>query len=171
MRNRVPAFTLIELLVVIGILGLLIGILMPSFQRMRQLALRVPCVKNLQNASIAMRMYLDNNDDIMPLAAQLPSAHLNDFPRIADLLAPYLSAPEALRCPADRETNYFARDGSSYEYMAILGGRKVSSSFLTRLWGEDRTPVMYDYEPFHGPPGEVGSSNYLFADGHVGALQ
>jgi prepilin-type processing-associated H-X9-DG protein len=29
---------------------------------------------------------------------------------------------------------------------------------------------MYDYEPFHGQAGESGSTNYLFADLHVGDL-
>lgn len=53
----------------------------------------------------------------------------------------------------------------------MLGGRQVSESFLTRRWGVDRTPVMYDYEPFHGPAGTVGAANYLFADGHVGDME
>jgi prepilin-type N-terminal cleavage/methylation domain-containing protein/prepilin-type processing-associated H-X9-DG protein len=171
MVQRRFAFTLIELLIVVGVLALLAGLLFPSLHRARVLAQRVYCRKNLQNVSVAMRMYLNDSNNVMPLAAQLPSAELNDLPRIADVLARYLSGPDTLRCPADTEKNYFASEGSSYEYASMLGGRKVGDSFLTRRWGEAKTPVMYDYEPFHGPPGELGSGNYLFVDGHVGSLE
>jgi prepilin-type N-terminal cleavage/methylation domain-containing protein len=170
MRRKRQAFTLVELLIVIAILALLVGILMPSLNKAKAMAKRTKCLTNLHGVAVGMRMYLDNNDEIMPVAAQMPSLNLTTDPRIADVLAPYLSNPEVLHCPADTEKNYFESEGSSYEYHSMLGGRKVSDSFLTRRFGERYVPVMHDYETFHGEPNTPGAMNYLFADDHVGDL-
>ncbi len=56
-------FTLIELLVVIAIIALLMGILMPSLQRVRKMARGIACTSNLRSLMIAWRMYADSNDD------------------------------------------------------------------------------------------------------------
>ena len=164
-------FTLIELLVAVAIIALLVGILYPALHQANEAAQRTQCAANLHGVGIAFRMYLNRSYDIMPIAAQMPSLGLNDDPRIADVLADYLSAPEVLRCPADTRKDYYASEGSSYEYHSSLGGQKVADSFLTKRWGEARTPVMNDYEPFHGKPGTHGAMNYLFADSHVGDLE
>jgi len=169
--GRTGGFTLIELLMVMAVISLLIGLLLPGLQRARALAMRAFCQKNLQNVAVAMRMYLDQSDEVMPSAAQLPSARLNDLPRIADVLKPHLGNQDNLKCPADTGRKYYLSEGSSYEYASIFGGRRVDQTFLTKRFGLSRTPVMYDYEPFHGPAGEVGSANYLFADGHAGWLE
>lgn len=168
---RKPGFTLIELLVVVAVLALLVGILVPSLTRARDLARRAGCASHLHGVGVGFRMYLNDSNDVMPIAAQMPSLALNDDPRIADVLASYLSAAESLFCPADPEQTFFLREGCSYEYHSNLGGREVSDSFLTKRWGEARTPVMNDYEPFHGEPGKPGAMNYLFADLHVGDLE
>lgn len=165
-------FTLIELLMVISIIGLLVGLIVPSVRRAMVLARRSYCLNNLHNCGVAMRMYLDGNQDMMPMACQLPSAHLNSLPSIADVLRPFMGgSTDSLRCPADTIKNYWQTEGSSYEYAQLLGGTVVGKDYLTQKWGETRVPVMYDYEPFHGPAGQLGSANFLFADGHVGDLQ
>jgi len=168
---RREAFTIIELLVVIAVIALLAGLILPVLSSVKESARRAKCGSNLHAVSVAMRLYLNQNDDYMPAAAQMPSLELNDLPRIADVLRPHLPGPEALRCPSDTENKYYISEGSSYAYRTMLSGRRVGDSFLTRRWGEAKTPVMHDYEPFHGQPGEPGSSNYLFADGHVGDLE
>ena len=56
-------FTLIELLVVIAIIAILMGILMPSLQRVRKIAQGIVCTSNLRTLMIAWRMYADSNDD------------------------------------------------------------------------------------------------------------
>ena len=165
MRNR-KGFTLLELLIVVAIIAILAGVLVPSLSRAKAIARRAVCRTNLHAVAVGMRMYLDENKDIMPVAAQMPSVNVND-PRIADVLKPYLANPETLKCPADIEKNYFIREGSSYEYQSMLGGREVRSRSL----GETNTPVMNDYEPFHGQPDTSGATNYLFADGRVGDLE
>lgn len=167
-KNR--GFTLIELLVVVAIIALLAGILYPALHQAKVAAERTQCAANLHAVGIAFRMYLDRNYEIMPIAAQMPSLALSGEPRIADVMLDYLPEARVLNCPADNDKDYYGSEGSSYEYHSMLGGKKVSDSFLTKRWGEHKTPVMNDYEPFHGQPGQPGAMNYLFADGHVGDL-
>ncbi len=169
--QRPRAFTLVELLIVIGIIGLLVGVLYPALSQAMVMARRTTCATNLHDAGAAMQLYLHEFNQVMPVAAQLPSAHLNEDPPIAKVLKPYLATPEVLRCPSDTERTYFRTEGSSYEYNSALGGCEVGQSFLSRRFGEDVTPVMYDYESFHGQDTKPGSRNYLFADGHVGDLE
>ncbi len=61
--RRQRAFTLIELLVVIAIIAVLMGILMPSLQRVKKIAQGIACTSNLRTLMIAWRMYADSNDD------------------------------------------------------------------------------------------------------------
>jgi prepilin-type N-terminal cleavage/methylation domain-containing protein/prepilin-type processing-associated H-X9-DG protein len=60
--NR-KAFTLIELLVVIAIIALLMGILMPALNRVRELGKRIVCSGNIRQMALAWNMYADDNDD------------------------------------------------------------------------------------------------------------
>lgn len=163
-------FSLVELLVVIAVLGLLMGILFPSLNRAAELGRRTHCIGNLHACAVGIRMYLNENDDVLPIAAAMPSLALNEEPGIADVLKPYITSPETLHCPSDKAIPYFQREGSSYEYHTLLGGQKVGKDWLTQRLGEDKRPVMNDYATFHGHPGTPGAMNYLFVDGSVGDL-
>ena len=92
-------FTLVELLVVMGIIALLAGLGLPALLHAKRVAYRASCASNLRGVGFAFRMYLQEHNDIMPVAASMPSLQLNDDPRIADVLSSYLESEEGLRCP------------------------------------------------------------------------
>jgi len=65
MRTK-RGFTLIELLVVIAIIALLLAILMPALQRVKQQARAVVCQSNLKQWGTIFAMYTDDNNGFFP---------------------------------------------------------------------------------------------------------
>jgi len=66
MRQHRRGFTLLELLTVIGILGLLVGILLPSLSAARAHAKANTCLSHLKGIGTAFAVYLTENNDILP---------------------------------------------------------------------------------------------------------
>jgi prepilin-type N-terminal cleavage/methylation domain-containing protein len=68
-RSKSGAFTLVELLVVIGIIAILIAILLPVLNKVKEQANRIKCAANLRQLGMSTLMYLDDNKQFYPLPA------------------------------------------------------------------------------------------------------
>ena len=187
------AFTLVELLVVIGVIALLMGILMPVLNKARAAVRSTSCRSNLHSLALAFRMYLDDNQNVMPPAAGFPELPWNpDNPNerlstklpIVKYMGPYLSVVRAelaetngnkcyakvLCCPSDRNEHYFRIQQSSYDYAERRGNKSMNSAAFTKRAPERDVEIMWDYEAFHGKAGVKGAVNYLYSDCHIGNL-
>jgi len=182
------AFTLVELLVVIAIIAVLIAVLLPVITAAQRRSAQTSCRSNLRQIGSFFQMYLNDSKGKLPRINTMPSVKPPqiDGPSIVELLTPYAKQHKLVyKCPADRirrqttgapagYDTYYAREGASYQYnpllSSLLAGHQLRDArALIPGWLSDM-PLILEYEPFHGRPGQKGAMNYLYPDGHVDDL-
>jgi prepilin-type N-terminal cleavage/methylation domain-containing protein len=114
-------FTLIELLVVIGIIGALLGLLLPAVQKVREAANRIKCGNNLRQLGLAAHHYHDVNQQLPPGIGYTPLAKSGVWGNSFFHLLPFLeqenlhrSALGPVQLPTGPVTIYFPGNHNVY---------------------------------------------------------
>lgn len=140
------AFTLIELLVVVAIVGVLIGILLPSLARTRQLAHATKCLSNLRSLQAAQLLYANDYRGKL-IDVGLSHGGVGD-PSIAwvGTLSEYFGTALVIHAPGDDSPYWPAALGGAG--MTLNGAHRVTSYGMNNYLSRTYNPGLSRREPF-----------------------
>ncbi len=101
------AFILIELLVVIAIIALLLSIILPALQKIKEQSKRIVCSSQIKQQSLALLMYAQDNEETMPMMTWAGGQWLWDVSYFTtDVIISSGADRKIFRCPGNRvDTN------------------------------------------------------------------
>jgi prepilin-type N-terminal cleavage/methylation domain-containing protein/prepilin-type processing-associated H-X9-DG protein len=149
--NSRHGFTLIELLVVIAIIAVLIGLLLPAVQKVREAAACIQCSNNLKQLGLAAHNYHDQHLRLPPGIGNYPTAQNGVFGTWFFHLLPYLEQDNLFRS-ALGVVPFPPPDGPTSVYYP--GNNKVYSQ---RVAG-----FLCPSDPSVGPDGVVAINGVAF---------
>ena len=155
-------FTLIEQLVVIAIISILLGILVPILQPVKNYVTKAICDNNLRNLYEGLQMYIGDNDGQFPDIIDLDQAPLE----VKDALQPYVKSEKIFRCWNDPQKAEH-QDGS-YDWR-VTPDPKTSLSGVKLNLLRYPNKVIIAGERSHGCH-KSEMINVLYADGHIGQV-
>lgn len=119
--RRKAGFTLIELLVVIAIIAILAAILFPVFAQAREKARATSCLSNTRQLGTAVRMYVQDYDEMFPFAANLEDGFADAGKWYGkNKLQPYIKNEGILLCPSMTRFSQY-NQLCTYSYNIHLG--------------------------------------------------
>ncbi len=143
-RSRAKAFTLIELLVVIAIIAVLIGLLLPAVQKVREAAARMQCSNNLKQIGLAAHNY-HNVSNAFPPAVIMPYAQ-DGFDPTLDLKSPFGPNWAILLLPHLEQQNLYATINlSAYPGVVLTPGSNTNFAAADRSWRVIRGNAVKTY--------------------------
>jgi len=155
---------MIEILVVVAILGLLVGIGVPTFRQFKAGARSTLCMGKLREIGIGLNQYFADHGMTFPTLVPARESKSEEEPAMDTVLLEYVGDALAFQCPSDHE--FFEKTGSSYFWNSLVNGQKTSNLKLLGMKGHPSgIPLVSDKENFHEDVGD--GVNVLYADGHV----
>lgn len=164
MNRHKRGFTLIELLVVIAIIAVLMAILMPALNRVKEQGKRIVCENSLKNLQLVWLMYADDNDGkIVNGAGGIPysSSGLTETPWVGKGWVDDYGNPNAINTLTDAEKQRAIRDGALWDYAKDYGIYKCP----TGRRGESVTYAVVDAMNGLYRTGTYTGSNHITAKG------
>jgi prepilin-type N-terminal cleavage/methylation domain-containing protein len=155
------AFTLIELLVVIAIIGVLIGLLLPAVQKIREAAARMQCTNNLKQIGLATHNYHDTFQVLPPMSNWVwnrPGS--NRETGIFYLLLPYLEQQNLVNLSRTQKNQGYSFPGSGWTDYCVTIGQNIVKVYLCP---SDAT------NPDHLDKGSIDNYGPLYATGSYSA--
>jgi prepilin-type N-terminal cleavage/methylation domain-containing protein/prepilin-type processing-associated H-X9-DG protein len=166
---RKVGFTLIELLVVIAIIAILIGLLLPAVQKVREAAARLQCSNNLHQISLAAHTYHDSFKSLPPGVNISPNA-INANPQYvfgAPYAGPYTSVLAYLLPYVEQGNVYNALLATVQD---LKGSKATGNALFT--FNSTAGAWAYNYPPYDFaagiPSNQVNGTGYPhICDAHV----